>query len=142
MQTKLNAPGDFAMAYVVAHEVGHHVQNLLGITEKLDRMRSRLSESEYNKQSVNLELQADFLAGVWAHYDQQMKHVLDAGDVDGAATRLTKLTELAPGEPAGWANLAVAELRRQQVKRNLVTAQGTRAVRERSFLLKHSQLRL
>src|ERR1043166_5308131 len=57
--------GDFAMAYVLAHEVGHHVQNLLGITEKMDRMRSQVSESEYNKLSVKLELQADFLAGVW-----------------------------------------------------------------------------
>jgi len=76
--------GDFAMAYVLAHEVGHHVQNLLGITEKMDRMRSQLSESEYNKLSVKLELQADFLAGVWAHYDQKMKHVLDAGDVTEA----------------------------------------------------------
>jgi len=76
--------GDFAMAYVLAHEVGHHVQNLLGITEKMDRMRSQVSESEYNKLSVKLELQADFLAGVWAHYDQQMKHVLDAGDVNEA----------------------------------------------------------
>ncbi|HYK45527.1 MAG TPA: neutral zinc metallopeptidase [Parafilimonas sp.] len=76
--------GDFAMAYVLAHEVGHHVQNLLGITEKMDRMRSQVSESEYNKLSVKLELQADFLAGVWAHYNQQMKHVLDAGDIDEA----------------------------------------------------------
>jgi predicted metalloprotease len=76
--------GDFAMAYVVAHEVGHHVQNLLGISEKMDRMRSQLSEEEYNRLSVKLELQADFLAGVWAHYDQKMKHVLDAGDIDEA----------------------------------------------------------
>ncbi|MBV9963804.1 MAG: neutral zinc metallopeptidase [Parafilimonas sp.] len=76
--------GDFAMAYVVAHEVGHHVQNLLGISDKVDRARSRLSEPEYNKLSVKLELQADFFAGVWAHYDQQMKHVLDAGDIDEA----------------------------------------------------------
>jgi predicted metalloprotease len=76
--------GDFAMAYVVAHEVGHHVQNLLGITEKVDRLRSRLSEPEFNKISVKLELQADFLAGVWAHYDQKMKHVLDAGDINEA----------------------------------------------------------
>jgi len=76
--------GDFAMAYVVAHEVGHHVQNLLGISDKMDQMRSQLSESEYNKLSVKLELQADFFAGVWAHYDQKMKHVLDAGDIDEA----------------------------------------------------------
>ncbi len=76
--------GDFAMAYVVAHEVGHHVQNLLGITDKVDAQRSSISQSEYNKLSVKLELQADFFAGVWAHYDQQMKHVLDAGDIEEA----------------------------------------------------------
>jgi predicted metalloprotease len=76
--------GDFAMAYVVAHEVGHHVQHLLGITDKVDNLRSQQSEEENNKLSVKLELQADFLAGVWAHYDQQMKHVLDAGDIDEA----------------------------------------------------------
>lgn len=76
--------GDFAMAYVVAHEVGHHVQNLLGITDKVDAKRNLLSESDYNKLSVKLELQADFFAGIWAHYDQQMKHVLDAGDIDEA----------------------------------------------------------
>jgi predicted metalloprotease len=69
---------------VVAHEVGHHVQNLLGITDKVDAKRNLLSESDYNKLSVKLELQADFFAGVWAHYDQQMKHVLDAGDIDEA----------------------------------------------------------
>ena len=69
------------MAYVVAHEVGHHVQNLLGITDKVDQQRNVLGESGNNKMSVKLELQADFLAGVWAHYDQQMKHVLDAGDI-------------------------------------------------------------
>jgi predicted metalloprotease len=76
--------GDFAMAYVLAHEVGHHVQDLLGITEKVDRLHSQLSETEFNKISVKLELQADFLAGVWAHYDQKMKHVIDAGDIDEA----------------------------------------------------------
>ena len=84
LQDRFKSPGDFAMAYVVAHEVGHHVQNLLGISDKVDRARSRLSEPEYNKLSVKLELQADFFAGVWAHYDQQMKHVLDAGDIDEA----------------------------------------------------------
>jgi predicted metalloprotease len=76
--------GDFAMAYVVAHEVGHHVQNLLGITDKVDQMHSRMSDEQYNKYSVKLELQADFFAGIWAHYDQQMKHVLDAGDINEA----------------------------------------------------------
>lgn len=76
--------GDFAMAYVIAHEVGHHVQNLLGITDKVDQLHSRMSDEQYNKYSVKLELQADFFAGVWAHYDQQMKHVLDAGDINEA----------------------------------------------------------
>jgi len=76
--------GDFAMAYVIAHEVGHHVQNLLGITDKVDQLHSRMSDEQYNKYSVKLELQADFFAGVWAHYYQQMKHVLDAGDINEA----------------------------------------------------------
>jgi len=84
LQDKLNAPGDFAMAYVIAHEVGHHVQHLLGVTEKVDQMRGRLSETEMNKLSVRLELQADFLAGVWAHHAQKMKQMLQNGDVEEA----------------------------------------------------------
>jgi uncharacterized protein len=84
LQTKLNAPGDFAMAYVVAHEVGHHIQNVNGTAEKMNRLRGQVSEREYNKYSVMLELQADFLAGVWAHHEQNMKNVLDAGDIDEA----------------------------------------------------------
>ena len=83
MQTKLNAPGDFAMAYVVAHEVGHHVQNLNGTAAKLSRLRQQLSETEYNRYSVKMELQADFLAGIWAHYAQQ-KNIVEAGDIDEA----------------------------------------------------------
>ena len=73
LQSRFGAPGDFAMAYVVAHEVGHHVQDLWGISDKVHAMRQRLSEEEYNKLSVKLELQADFLAGVWAHHDQAIK---------------------------------------------------------------------
>ena len=84
LQDRFHAPGDFAMAYVIAHEVGHHVQHLLGITEKVDQMRGRLSETEMNKLSVRLELQADFLAGVWAHHAQQMKHILESGDIEEA----------------------------------------------------------
>ena len=84
LKNNLNAPGDFAMAYVVAHEVGHHVQNLLGISEKVQRARSQLSEAEYNKLSVKLELQADFLAGVWAHHTQKMANILDPDDIDEA----------------------------------------------------------
>jgi hypothetical protein len=81
LKNRFSAPGDFAMAYVIAHENGHHIQNLLGITEKVDRMRGQLSEAEYNKLSVKLELQADFFAGVWAHHAQQMKNILDEGDI-------------------------------------------------------------
>ncbi|MBS1630861.1 MAG: neutral zinc metallopeptidase [Bacteroidetes bacterium] len=84
LKSRFNAPGDFAMAYVVAHENGHHVQNLLGISEKVDQMRGRLSEKEFNKLSVKLELQADFFAGVWAHHAQQMKHILESGDLEEA----------------------------------------------------------
>jgi len=84
MQTKLNAPGDFAMAYVVAHEVGHHIQNLNGTAQKIAQLRERASETEANRYSVMMELQADFLAGVWAHYEQQMKNVLDKGDIEEA----------------------------------------------------------
>ncbi|SFP69130.1 KPN_02809 family neutral zinc metallopeptidase [Parafilimonas terrae] len=73
--------GDFAMAYVLAHEIGHHVQHQLGITDKVDGMRQHLSETGYNKLSVKLELQADFLAGVWAHYNQSY---LEQGDIEEA----------------------------------------------------------
>lgn len=86
LKNRFNAPGDFAMAYVVAHENGHHIQNLLGISDKVHQMRERLSDEEYNKLSVKLELQADFLAGVWAHHAQQMKNVLDEGDIEEALT--------------------------------------------------------
>ena len=84
LKNRFNAPGDFTMAYVVSHEVGHHVQNLLGISDKVHQMRERLSEEEYNKLSVRLELQADFLAGVWAHHAQQMKGILEEGDIEEA----------------------------------------------------------
>jgi predicted metalloprotease len=84
MRDRFNAAGDFAEAYVIAHEVGHHVQDLLGITDKVDAMRGRVSETEMNKLSVKLELQADFLAGVWAHYEQSLKNVIQAGDIEEA----------------------------------------------------------
>lgn len=84
LQYKLNAPGDFPMAYVVAHEVGHHIQNLMGTAEKVNRLRQQLSETEFNKYSVMMELQADFYAGVWAHHTQKMKNILDADDIDEA----------------------------------------------------------
>lgn len=84
LQSKLNAPGDFAQAYVIAHEVGHHVQHLLGITDKVHSMQGQLSEEEYNKLSVKLELQADFLAGVWAHHANEMSNILEEGDIEEA----------------------------------------------------------
>jgi predicted metalloprotease len=84
LANKFGAAGDFAQAYVIAHEVGHHVQDLLGVSAKMEQARQQLSESEYNKLSVKLELQADFYAGVWAHYEQHMKDVLDPGDIEEA----------------------------------------------------------
>jgi len=85
MKNRFGAGGDFAMAYVIAHEVGHHVQNLLGITRRVDAMRAQgSSEAEMNKLSVRLELQADFLAGVWAHYTEQYKNNLDPDDIEEA----------------------------------------------------------
>ena len=84
MQTKLDAPGDFAMAYVVAHEVGHHIQHLNGTAAKISRLRQQSSEEEANRYSVMMELQADFLAGIWAHHTQKMKNMLDEGDIDEA----------------------------------------------------------
>jgi predicted metalloprotease len=84
LQNRFHAPGEFAMAYVIAHEVGHHVQKLMGTTDQVDEQRQRLSETGANKLSVKLELQADFYAGVWAHYDQKMKQVLENGDIESA----------------------------------------------------------
>jgi len=84
LEQRFQAPGDFAMAYVIAHEVGHHIQKLVGTSDKMDRLRQQLSREEYNKYSVMLELQADFLAGVWAHHAQKMMNILEAGDIDEA----------------------------------------------------------
>ncbi len=86
LQHKLNAPGDFPMAYVVAHEVGHHIQNLMGTAGKVNQLRGRLSEAEFNKYSVMMELQADFYAGVWANHAQRMKNILDPDDINEALT--------------------------------------------------------
>ena len=83
LQERFKAPGDFAMAYVIAHEVGHHVQTLLGVNEQVMSLRSRLSEEEFNRYLVRLELQADYLSGVWAHYADRM-NLLEEGDIDEA----------------------------------------------------------
>lgn len=84
LKTRLGAPGDFAQAYVIAHEVGHHVQNLLGISAKMDRARGRASQSELNALSVRMELQADCFAGVWANHAQAARQLLEQGDVEEA----------------------------------------------------------
>ena len=84
MSRKLNAPGDFAQAYVIAHEVGHHIQNLTGINRKVQSMRGKVSQTEYNRYSVMLELQADFYAGVWAHHSKKTDLILETGDLKEA----------------------------------------------------------
>ncbi len=103
LRSRFQAPGDFAQAYVIAHEVGHHVQHLMGTTDRVHNMRGQLSEAEYNKQSVRLELQADFFAGVWAHHAQKMQNILEAGDIEealGAASAIgdDRLQKQATGE--------------------------------------------
>lgn len=83
LQKRFKAPGDFAMAYVIAHEVGHHIQKITGVMDKMNELRSQLSEEEYNKYSVRVELQADFYAGIWAHYTEQ-QDLLESGDLEEA----------------------------------------------------------
>jgi predicted metalloprotease len=84
MRVRFGAAGDFAQAYVIAHEVGHHVQNLLGTLDRVHGQRERVSKSAANDLSVRLELQADFLAGVWAHHAQRTKKILEQGDLEEA----------------------------------------------------------
>ena len=91
LSRRLGAPGDFAQAYVIAHEVGHHVQDLMGVTAKVDGMRQRVSKVQGNALSVRVELQADCLAGVWAHHSQQGKGWLDQGDIESAMNAATRI---------------------------------------------------
>ena len=84
LKDRFGAPGDFAQAYVIAHEIGHHVQNQLGISEKVHAMQPRVSKEEANELSVRMELQADFLAGVWAYHAQKMRNILEPGDIEEA----------------------------------------------------------
>ncbi len=84
LRNRFNASGDFALAYVIAHEVGHHVQYLQGTSDKMAKLRQQVGEAEYNKYSVKLELQADFYAGVWAHHNNKMKNVITREDIDEA----------------------------------------------------------
>ena len=91
LQRQLGAPGEFAQAYVIAHEVGHHVQNLMGITDRVDGMRGRVSEVQMNALSVRVELQADCLAGVWAHDSQAGKGWLEHGDIESAMNAASRI---------------------------------------------------
>ena len=91
MRSQLGAPGQFAQAYVIAHEVGHHVQDLMGITGKVDAMRGRISQTQQNALSVRVELQADCFAGIWAHDSQQSKQWLDQGDIESALNAATQI---------------------------------------------------
>ena len=103
LRNQLGAPGVFAQAYVIAHEIGHHVQDELGITSKVDQMRPRLSQSQNNAISVRVELQADCLAGVWAHHSQQSKQWLDPGDIEAAMNAAQKIGDDALQRSAGRA---------------------------------------
>jgi uncharacterized protein len=91
LKRQMGAPGDFAQAYVIAHEIGHHVQNLLGVSTKVEQMRGRVSQQQYNQLSVRLELQADCFAGVWANHAQKTRQILEQGDVEEAMNAAAKI---------------------------------------------------
>jgi uncharacterized protein len=103
LRTRLGAPGEFAQAYVIAHEVGHHVQDELGITRKVDAMRSRMNQAHGNAVSVRVELQADCYAGLWAHHSQQSKNWLDPGDIEAAMNAAARIGDDALQRSAGRA---------------------------------------
>jgi len=103
LKNQLGAPGEFAQAYVIAHEVGHHVQDELGITGKVDQARGRMSQTQNNALSVRVELQADCFAGVWAHHSQESKKWLDPGDIEAAMNAAQKIGDDALQRSAGRA---------------------------------------
>lgn len=91
LKNQLGAPGEFAQAYVIAHEVGHHVQNLTGTSAQMEQMRGRVNPAQYNALSVRLELQADCLAGVWANHAQSARQILEQGDIESAMNAAAKI---------------------------------------------------
>jgi predicted metalloprotease len=103
LKNRLGAPGDFAQAYVIAHEVGHHVQHELGITDQVDRARTRSSPAAGNATSVRVELQADCFAGVWAHHAQRARNILEQGDIEEAMNAAQKIGDDALQQAAGRA---------------------------------------
>ncbi|CAA9438485.1 MAG: YpfJ protein, zinc metalloprotease superfamily [uncultured Ramlibacter sp.] len=105
LKSRMGAPGDFAQAYVIAHEVGHHVQHQLGITKQVDGMRGRVSQAEQNAMSVRLELQADCFAGVWAHHAQNARQILEQGDVEEAMNAAARIGDDALQRSAGRATV-------------------------------------
>lgn len=103
MKNRMGAPGDFAQAYVIAHEVGHHVQHQLGITERVERARATGNQAEANAMSVRLELQADCFAGVWGHHAQNARQILENGDVEEAMNAASKIGDDALQQSSGRA---------------------------------------
>jgi predicted metalloprotease len=103
LKTRMGAPGDFAQAYVIAHEVGHHVQHILGITQKVEAARAGGNRAEANNASVRLELQADCFAGVWAHHAQNARQILENGDIEEAMNAAEKIGDDALQKSAGRA---------------------------------------
>ncbi len=103
MKSRMGAPGDFAQAYVIAHEVGHHVQNMLGITQKVEQVRARGNTAQTNAMSVRLELQADCFAGVWGHHAQKSRQILEQGDVEEAMNAAQKIGDDALQQASGRA---------------------------------------
>ncbi|ADW17016.1 protein of unknown function zinc metallopeptidase [Desulfobulbus propionicus DSM 2032] len=91
LKQQMNAPGDFAQAYVIAHEVGHHVQNLLGIANKVQALRQQVAEVEYNRLMVKMELQADCFAGIWAHHADRVRQVVEPGDIEEALNAASQI---------------------------------------------------
>ena len=91
LKRNMNAPGDFAQAYVIAHEGGHHVQNLLGLSRQMEAMRRQVSKTEYNRLSVKMELQADCFAGLWAHHAHRARQVVEPGDIDEALNAASQI---------------------------------------------------
>ncbi len=91
LKRRFKAPGEFAQAYVIAHEIGHHVQNLLGTSEKVTQLQHQVSESDAKRLSVMLELQADYYAGVWAHHAERKKHILEEGDIESGLNAATAI---------------------------------------------------
>lgn len=101
LKSRLGAPGEFAQAYVIAHEVGHHIQRLMGTTQKLDQLRGRISQAEYNNLSVRLELQADCYAGVWGHHAHEQRQILENGDIEKAMNAAARIGDDALQRSAG-----------------------------------------